>query len=77
MTTMINDLPEAEFRFKRDWSTRRAGWVQARSEVSNGWVSLKYAYSVKAADRHVRKLMARREEPITYISLPLVDDGIA
>lgn len=72
MTTMINDLPVAEFRFKRDWDSKRGGWVQGRSEATNGWHSLKYCRSLRAADRCVRKIMARRSEPITYIQLPII-----
>ena len=72
MTNLSNGLPYAEFRFKRDWESRRGGWVQGKSEVSGGWHSLKYCRSTKAADRYVRKVMARRDEPITYIELPLV-----
>lgn len=68
----VNGLLVVEFRFKRDWETRRAGWVQGRSEVSNGWHSLKYCRSVKAADRYVNKVITRREEPKTYTELPLV-----
>lgn len=69
---MINDLPVAEYRFKRNWETRREGWVQAKTDVSNGWVSIKYCRSLKAADRFVRKVIARREEPDTYIQLPII-----
>jgi hypothetical protein len=72
----VNGLPMAEFRFKRNWETRRAGWVQGRSEVSNGWHSLKYCSSVKAADRFVRKIIARRDEPVQYVELPLINRSI-
>ena len=72
-TTEVNGLPIAEFRFKRDWETRRAGWVQGKSEVSDGWHSLKYCRSVKAANRYVKKVIENRKEPITYISLPLIE----
>jgi hypothetical protein len=71
MTTMVNGLPMAEFRFKRNWATVRGGWVQGRSEESNGWHSLVYVRSVKAADRYVRKLIARREDPRMFIELPI------
>ena len=67
----VNGIAIAEFRFKRDWETRRAGWVQGKSEVSDGWHPLKYCRSIKAADRYVRKVMARRAEPIAYINLPI------
>jgi hypothetical protein len=73
---MSNDLPYVEFRFKRDWSTRNAGWVQGKSEASNGWVSLRYARNVKAADRYVRKVIARRARPTQYVELPLVDGAV-
>lgn len=69
--TLPNGLPYAEFRFKRDWETRRAGWVQGKSEVSGGWHPIKYCRSIKAADRYVRKVIARRAEPIAYVELPL------
>jgi hypothetical protein len=68
---MSNDLPFVEFRFKRDWETRNAGWVQGKSGVSGGWHPLKYCRSVKAADRYVRKVIARRAEPVMYIELPI------
>lgn len=71
MATMFNDLPIAEFRFKRDWQTKRAGWVQGKSEVSGGWHPLKYCRNIKAADRYVRKLIARREDPQMFIELPI------
>jgi hypothetical protein len=68
---MSNDLPFVEFRFKRDWETRNAGWVQGKSVVSGGWHPLKYCRSIKAADRYVRKVIARRAEPVMYIELPI------
>jgi len=68
---MSSDLPYVEFRFKRDWQARNAGWVQGRSEVSSGWVPLKYARNIKAADRYVRKVLARRARPVQYVELPL------
>jgi len=68
---MSNDLPYVEFRFKRDWETRNAGWVQGKSEASGAWLPLKYARNVKAADRYVRKVIARRAKPIQYVELPL------
>lgn len=67
----VDGLPIAEFRFKRDWQTRNAGWVQGRSEISNGWHPLKYVRSLRAADRFVRKVIARRAEPVPYVALPL------
>jgi hypothetical protein len=73
---MSNDLPYVEFRFKRDWDARNAGWVQGKSEVSGGWVPLKYARNVKAADRYVRKVLARRARPVQYVELPLVDRAV-
>lgn len=73
MSELLNGLPVVEFRFKRDWETRRSGWVQGKSEVSGGWHPLKYCRSVKAANRYVKKVIARREEPVTYISLPLIE----
>jgi hypothetical protein len=69
---VANDFTFVEFRFKRDWETRRAGWVQGRSHVSGSWFPMKYCRNVKAADRYVRRVIARRAEPIAYIDLPLV-----
>jgi hypothetical protein len=68
---MSNDLPYVEFRFKRDWESRNAGWVQGKSEPSAIWVPLKYARNVKSADRYVRKVLARRARPVQYVELPL------
>jgi hypothetical protein len=68
---MSNDLPYVEFRFKRDWETRRAGWVQGRSHASGSWFPMKYCRNVKAADRYVRRVITRRGEPVMYIDLPI------
>lgn len=68
---MSDNLSIVEFRFKRDWETRRAGWVQGKSGVSGGWHPLKYCRSIKAADRYVRRVIARRAEPVTYVVLPV------
>jgi len=70
---MSEEFKMIEFRFKRDWQTRYAGWVQGKSEVSNGWVPLKYCRSVKAANRYVIKVLKQRKEPVQYISLPFTD----
>lgn len=69
---MQENLPLIEFRFKRDWESRQAGWVQARSETSNGWHPLKYVRSIKSADRFVRKVIANRQNPTLYIELPIL-----
>jgi hypothetical protein len=68
----VNGLAFAEFRFKRDWESKRGGWVQGRSVASDGWHSIKYCRSVKAADRYVSRVIARRQEPVQYVELPLV-----
>lgn len=69
---MHNGLPYAEFRFKRNWTTKRGGWVQGKSEVTEVWYPLVYVNSLRAADRYVNKIMKRREEPDTFVSLPLI-----
>ena len=71
ITTDVSGVPMAEFRFKQDWTTKRGGWVQGRSAVSNGWHSLKYVRNLRAADRYVRKIVARRSDPVQYVELPL------
>lgn len=69
----VNGVAIAEFRFKRDWERRRAGWVQGRSVATDGWYPLKYVGSLRAANRYVNKIIARRSEPVQYVSLPLVE----
>ena len=72
----VNGLQLAEFRFNRDWESRRSGWVQGRSEVSNGWHSLKYCRNIKAANRYVVRIIARRNEPVQYVELPLSKETV-